>query len=157
MKPVFVIAVLAVAMSSAAFGQTKGAETGADSLALAVVQAVLQTEFECDRALMQGDISRLEYLVYDGATRTDPSGAMIDKAQWIETVREGRVKYVSIEREDIKVRTYGGVAVITGIVDIKWQSNGREDDSRNRYLRVYVNRQGRWQLVAHQATRIARP
>ncbi len=157
MKSVFVVVVLTVAVSSAAFGQTKGAEASADSLALAVVQAVLQTEFECDRALMQGDIARLEHLVYDGATRTDPSGAMTDKAQWIGTVREGRVKYVSIEREDMKVRIFGGVAVVTGIVDIKWQSNGRDNDSRNRYLRVYVHRQGRWQLVAHQATRIAQP
>jgi len=55
------------------------------------------------------------------------------------------------------VRLYGDVAVVTGRATPKGIADGREFGEPIRYSRVYVKRDGRWQVVLFQQTRIANP
>ena len=126
------------------------------------VQEVLKVEQALDDALLRADMDALDTLLTPEATRTAPSGTMATRAEWLEEIKgavrtTGR-RYLSIEREGQRVRLYGETAVVSGIVHIRGSgATSTGQLNTNRYLRVYVRRQGRWQLVAHQATRIASP
>jgi hypothetical protein len=49
-----------------------------------------------------------------------------------------------------KVRIYGETAVSTGLVT----GVGQSGSDKIRYMRVFVKRNGQWQIVATQATRV---
>ena len=128
-----------------------------------MVQEVLSTEHALDEALLKTDLAALDKLLAQEATRTSPTGTLTDRTEWLEQMKSavrdtGHQKYFSIERTAQRVRLYGETAVVTGIVHMRGihvGPTGKPDT--NRYLRIYVRRQGRWQLVAHQATRVASP
>lgn len=52
---------------------------------------------------------------------------------------------------DVDVEVYGSAAVLFGRSD--WMANGRKLSER--VQRVFVNRNGQWQLVSHSATPMA--
>jgi ketosteroid isomerase-like protein len=124
------------------------------------VDEVLKVERAIDEALLKADVAALEKLLAPEATRTEPSGAITTKSEWLEEIKEAvrttGQRYLSIKREAHQVRVYGETAVVTGLVHIR--SSGATSTGQlhtNRYLRVYVGRQGGWQLVAHQVTRVS--
>ena len=126
------------------------------------VNEVLKTEQALDEALLRADMAALDTLLAPEATRTAPSGTMTMRAQWLEelnsAIRTTGSGYSSIARESQQVRLYGETAVVTGLVHIQGYRTGPTGQPNfNRYLRVYVQRKGRWQLVAHQATRVTSP
>lgn len=92
-----------------------------------------------------------EELVYTGS-----SGAMRSKAEIMKSVREGaaqpkdsKAPASTFDAEDIKVTPYGDIAVLT------FRLVSREGDKTN-YFRnsgVLIKRNGRWQVVAWQATK----
>ena len=65
--------------------------------------------------------------------------------------------FESIKDSDVKVQLYGDSAVLTGRTDIKGKEKSQDISGAYRWLRVYVKRDGRWQVVAEQVTRMARP
>ena len=58
---------------------------------------------------------------------------------------------------EMKVRTYGDTAVSTGRSTIKAKVNGQDASGEYRFTDVWVKRGDRWQAVASQVTRIAKP
>ncbi|MBI3666909.1 MAG: nuclear transport factor 2 family protein, partial [Acidobacteria bacterium] len=75
-------------------------------------------------------------------------GEVRDKSRVITDLKSGNRKIVSVDDQDVVVRVYGTVAVITGLSRSKVLTGGREDSGPGRYIQVYVRRQGRWQIVA---------
>jgi ketosteroid isomerase-like protein len=49
---------------------------------------------------------------------------------------------------DLKVRLQGNVAVVTGDYHEKGTSNGKPYEYRDRLTDVWVNSEGRWQVIA---------
>jgi ketosteroid isomerase-like protein len=52
------------------------------------------------------------------------------------------------------VRVYGNSAVVTSRAALKGQRQGQDISGQYRGIDVYVKKQGRWQIVAAQATYI---
>lgn len=57
--------------------------------------------------------------------------------------------------DELAVRSYGGVATVTGRLQTLAATG--EVTAESRYLHVYVKREGRWQLVQAQSTVVPRP
>jgi ketosteroid isomerase-like protein len=55
---------------------------------------------------------------------------------------------------EMKVSTYGNTAIVTGIENLGGTLNGIYGEMSLRFMNVFVHRDGRWQLVAHQSTLI---
>jgi ketosteroid isomerase-like protein len=55
---------------------------------------------------------------------------------------------------DMQVSTYGSTAVVTGVENLKGTYKGRSGEMALRFTNVLVWRDGRWQLVSHQSTRV---
>ena len=82
---------------------------------------------------------------------TNAQGAVLSKSAVIAALTSGRLKFKSYELERVDVQIHGNVAVIRDTEKIESNAGG----GRFRHLRVAVRRDGRWQLVATQMTRIA--
>ena len=155
MKRMLAFAALTMAASSLAFGQMTGKKVNyskqkGDSLQ----QAVMQMEEELRVAISKGDAKAYGRIVGDDYVFTNQDAVIRTKAQMVAAYDSGKLKYESVKFDEIKVHSYGDTAVVTGRSTAKGQDNGKEFSGQYRYTRVYVKRQGRWQLVATQSTRI---
>lgn len=117
-------------------------------------EAVKAAEMARFTAQTTNDFKALDALLGDDLTYTHSSAAVDTKATYIESMRSGAVKYESIEPRDVQVRVYGTTAVITGAGRFKVTARGQALDNQLRFTDVWVLRDGRWQMVAWQSTRL---
>ena len=135
-----IIAVLALALSGPV--QATPAGSAADAEARRV------------RALVEADYKTLDGLLADDLTYTHSTAALDTKASYLAPLLSGRTRYQSLEPSEMQVRTYGDMAVITGMMRSTALVAGQESRTVLRFTNVWIRRDGRWQMVAWQATRI---
>lgn len=111
-------------------------------------------EQELGDALVKGDPDKLAQLLSDDLTHGNPCGSLRGKAPWIAATKAGQLKIISFSNSDVQIRIYGETAVVTAINLLTAQGAGSDPSGRYRFIHVWVKREGRWQLTAHQATRI---
>lgn len=144
MKSIFVAAVLLLAITSVALGQTtKKSE-----------QELLKANREYDQALVRGDVGVLDRLYSDEFVYTTPDGEVRNKAEQLAFTRSGNLRLESGQSDEVRVRVYGNTAVMTGRFLAKGKFIDKDIDIRERYTAVWVKRRGRWWLVAEQGNLI---
>jgi len=117
-------------------------------------QEVRQVERELTEALGRGDLRAVERIYADDYTLTGADGEFQDKPQRLAALKLSDPKAASRNRDDIKVPVYGDTAVVTGRTLFKELVKGVERTEGRRFTHVFVKRQGQWQMVASQVTRI---
>jgi ketosteroid isomerase-like protein len=158
MKRMLAVAALTMAASSLALGQITGKKANySNQKGDSVEQAVMQMEEGLRVAISKGDTKAYARIVGDDYVFTNQDAVVRTKAQMVSAYDSGSIKYESVKFDEIKVHAYGDTSVVTGRQTLKGQDNGKDISGKFRYTRVYVKRQGRWQLVATQTTRIPEP
>lgn len=129
------------------------AASNASTPANAVEQELLKIERAWLDAYLKRDVAAMERIESDDFTITHANGQVITKAQEIASLKRSTTadSSMSFSTEDTKVRVYGDTAVLTGI----FVSKSKDSTERSRYTDVYVKRNGQWQVVASQLTRLA--
>jgi ketosteroid isomerase-like protein len=120
----------------------------------APAEAVKAAELARFAAQTTNDFKALDTLLGDDLVYTHSSAAVDDKASFMESMRSGTVKYESIEPRDLKIRVYGTTAVVTGAGRFRVNARGQALDNQLRFTDVWVLRDGRWQMVSWQSTRL---
>ncbi len=120
-------------------------------------EEVLAIDASFNEAIRQNNAQERERIYSDQYMITNVRGRVVTKAQALEEVTSGNVTYDSFHADDIQVRMYGDVAVVTGRTSVHKQVSSADYRAEQRYTRVYVKRQGRWQLDAAQITAIEPP
>jgi ketosteroid isomerase-like protein len=105
------------------------------------------------QAAVKQDVTGLQKYLADDLQYAHAGGQTQNKEQYIAAVTKGPARYESFTFSDVTVRFYGKAAVLTGFVDVKMI--GR-DNFRVRTLQVYTEKDGHWQMAAHQSTRLGR-
>jgi len=118
-------------------------------------QEILAADDRRFAAMVQGDQAALDGLLADDLTYTHSSGQLETKTQFLESLRSGKLRYLSAEPADREVRLYGDVAVVTGRATVKASMDGKELLLPLRFTEVWVKRGGAWKLAAWQSTRTA--
>jgi ketosteroid isomerase-like protein len=155
MKRMLVVAALTMAASSLALGQMIGKKANySNQKGDSLQQAVMQMEEALRAAIAKSDTKAYGRLLGDDYIYTNQDAVVRTKAEMVSAYDSGKLKYESVKFDEIKVHAYGDTAVVTGRSTAKGQDNGKDFSGQYRYTRVYVKRQGRWQLVATQSTRI---
>jgi len=108
-------------------------------------------------AELKADTNSYEKLLADDYTGIYSNGRLYTKAQDIEDLKSGALKYESIDLREIKIRAYGDTAVAVSLVSTKGTFNGKSFSADFRLTRVWVKQKGNWKSVAFQATRVAPP
>ena len=113
------------------------------------VAALRQLDQERIQAQVGADAAALDRLYAEDFIGIGPSGTVRTKAQVIADFTSGSLRFQSITTDDVKWRVYGDTAVETGRSTMNGQDRGKVVPRDNRFTRVWVRRQGRWQLVAN--------
>jgi ketosteroid isomerase-like protein len=130
------------------------------------VREVQELEDQFARAVVRGDRVFFKRVLADGSTHTNHSGVFKTKEQWLAEAKSGdqaatkapATRYEGLDVDDLAIRVYGDTAVVTGRTTPRgWNAKGEPITGQYRFLRVWVRRQGQWQAVAFQGTRIAQP
>ena len=151
MKPMILTALMALAFvfSSPAQKQTTHQpQTKAQA-------EVRHVQNELIRAYMENDPAGLDRLLAVEYTFTDDLGSVVNKGQILRSFRSGERRIFSYKLQDDEVRVYGNAAVMTYRYASKETYKGKDDSCECRITRVFVKKNGHWQIVAGQETRIA--
>lgn len=106
-------------------------------------------------AMVAGDTAALQNVLGEDLSYTHSNGQVQDRAQFLQALASGKLRYESMAPADVRVRFYGTTGVVTGRVDMKVALDGRESAIAARYTAVYVRRDRRWQLVAWHSSPLA--
>jgi ketosteroid isomerase-like protein len=117
-------------------------------------QELFKLEREFGEAQPRRDISRLKRLMADDFIATVPPGKVINKAEVIAQVTSPDLEMESLVNDDIHVRVYGDVAVVTARGVARGRYKGRDASGQFRYTRVWIKQKGQWQAIAAQSTMI---
>jgi hypothetical protein len=85
---------------------------------------------------------------------THSSARLDTKQSLIGNMQSGGTVYTSVEPSEVKAQDLGDTVVLTGIAQIKVVSNGKPNAFGVRFTDIYTNRNGRWQMVTWQSTRL---
>lgn len=139
----------------AAFAESNGKSTGTERESPVISRNekdLIEIEDKWLEAGIRGDAKTAAQLLAEDYQGMTPSGAVEDKAQFVAAVRAGSLRADSFYQDERYVRIFAETAVSTGRLSLKQQ----DGITQTRYTRVYVRRQGRWQLIIMQTTRITR-
>ena len=146
MKRTSIIAALMLSAVSSAIAQQRGAQTRDTA---STEQAVQQQDQERIRAQINADPVALRRIYADDFLGIGPTGVVRNKAEVIADFTTHALTYLSITTAEVHVRVYGNTAVETGRSTMVGQDKGKDVPRDNRFTRVWVMTDGRWQLVAN--------
>ncbi|CAN0623616.1 DUF4440 domain-containing protein [Burkholderia multivorans] len=121
-----------------------------------VIDAIRALERDRFRAMVDGDGEALDALLSDKVFYVHTSGKRETKQQFIDSIASGRRRYRQIEIQSQDVLTVGDdMCVIAGRALIEMETNSGGLVFPIAYTAVQAQEQGRWRLLAWQATRCA--
>jgi hypothetical protein len=108
------------------------------------------------RALLAADVAALEPLLGDDLLYVHAGGWAQTKKEFLESLRQGELKYDAMQHHDVRARVYGDAAVLTGRSTVGVRSARRQMqllEMEILFTAVYAKMDGRWQLAVWQSTR----
>ena len=106
-------------------------------------------------AMLKADTNSLEKLLADDYTAIHSNGTLSTKAQDIEALKSGSLKYETADVHDPKIHVYRNTAVATALVSFKGTVSGKPLSGDVLSTRVWVTQKGNWKCVLFQSTRVA--
>ena len=107
-------------------------------------------------ALTKRDLTTLDQIWTDDYVFINPRGELVTKSQRLSNLKAGATEFQAIRPKSEKTEVHGNVALDVGTVALEGTKyGGKESSGDYRYMTVWVNSNGRWQMLANQITRIA--
>jgi ketosteroid isomerase-like protein len=117
-------------------------------------QQILKADTDRFTAMVNGDVAMLDRLLAVELSYINNRARIEDKHAFLYGIKSGKTKYTSIVPSERQVHVMGTVATVIGVAVMR----GEEEpgvDVAIRYTSVHLLRDGRWQMIAWQSTRIA--
>lgn len=121
---------------------------------VAAESALRETAARLIAAEQAGDTSTLAVILGADYQGYDPSGRPQDRETVLASYRRGTVHFDQLTVSDLAARILGDVGLVTGVSQLRGHAEGERFDLRLRFLDVYAWRDGRWELMASQDTRL---
>jgi uncharacterized protein DUF4440 len=135
-----------VAAGTASAEDCRGAITAEEAMKAETARYAAQTA---------NDFAAMEKLFGNDLTYNHSSAVTDDKAKYIEAMRSGRTKYRKMTpNSDVKTRTYGCLAIITGTAVYEVTSGGQDRTVPLRFTAIWVKRPSGLEFVSWQSTGI---
>jgi ketosteroid isomerase-like protein len=120
-----------------------------------VTRGVLAMDDARIKARADADIPTMSRIYADDYQLVTAEGALRTKEDQIGEMRSGQLRFQPVELLERSVRIYGVTAIVFSHERATIIRNGKDIGGEFRANRVYVSRDGRWELVLTQVTRIA--
>ena len=111
-----------------------------------VANVLLQMERDWSQAGVSKDTRTVDRILADDWVSVDFRGKSVTKTQAIAELNTPTPPSQPIELGDMKVRVFGDAAVVTG----------KDAAGNYAWMDVFLKRNGRWQAIASQSTKIER-
>lgn len=121
-----------------------------------VTDAVLDWEqLRCD-AMIAGDTAALEALLSEDIMYVHSTGARDTRDSYLQKIRDGVLRYKSLELSDLQAQVLPGAAMVTGRMRATVCMGGQDKQVSSVFLTVWVlessDSGNAWRLRAHQGT-----
>ena len=116
--------------------------------------SLLEAARRLAEAERQGDVGALEQLVAADYVGYDPAGRAQARTRVRRAYAEGTVRITALAQRELQARVLGEAGIVTGVSAFQGTQGEESFDFTLRFLDVYAWRDGRWQLVASQDTRL---
>ena len=117
-------------------------------------EVLIELERGWNDAVYRQDADFVANLLADEFIVTYDDGARGDKARELALVAEFNQQVVSAVQDDFTVRVYQDTAVVWFTLNLVGMRQGQRAELTLRYTDVWVQRDGRWQCVSSQSTRV---
>jgi uncharacterized protein DUF4440 len=135
-----------VAAGAAAAQECSGTITADEAMKAETARYAAQTS---------NDFAAMEKLFGSDLTYNHSSAASDDKAKYIDAMRSGRTKYRTMKPNgDLKTRTYGCIAIITGTAVYEVTAGGQDRTVPLRFTAIWAKRPSGVEFVSWQSTGI---
>lgn len=117
-----------------------------------------QTIIDLDRqrmtAMAEKDIATLNKIIADDLIYCHSSARLDSKKSLIGAMESGATVYTSVVPSEVVAQDLGDTVVLTGVAAISVNSGGNANSFRVRFIDVYANKGGNWQMVTWQSTKL---
>ena len=122
-----------------------------------IEQTLQKLERQWADAVKRRDVETISRIQSDDFEFIGPTGALWPKDRALDAIKSGRLDITAFELDEFKVRLNGETAVVH--YRVTWHGSFGDTDvsGPQRATDVFVRRDGRWQCVASQTTRISQP
>lgn len=117
-------------------------------------QEVLQAQQQRFEAMIAQDWDILDELLAADMLYTHSNAQTDNKYQLLSTLKSKKTVYQSIQPSGVRVRVYGTTGIINGKAAVNVLQEGKEQTINLCFTDVYAKRNGRWQFVNWQSTRL---
>jgi ketosteroid isomerase-like protein len=117
-------------------------------------QMIIDLDKKRMQAMAEKDFATLDAVLADDLIYTHSSARLDTKKSLIGNLQSGATVYTFVEPADVKAQDLGDAVVLTGVAQIKVVSQGKPNAFGVRFTDVYAKRNGRWQMVTWQSTRL---
>ena len=118
-------------------------------------QILIELERGWNDAFYRKDVAFISNLLADEFVATYDDGSKGDKAKELALAIEFNQQVESAVQEDFAVRIYRDTAVVWFTLRVMGVRQGQRTELLLRYTDVWIVRDGRWQCVSSQSTRVA--
>ena len=153
MRTFFSAGIVLLAIAGLCFGQANPKSSAAAKPS--VEQILTKLENDWNAYSVKRDAAGLGNLLAEDYMETDWEGAVWTKAQAVANLKSGEFTATSMVADDIKVRSYGNFAVVTGRNVTRARFKGRDVSGTYRWTDTWHNRDGRWVCVASHGSKVA--
>ena len=123
--------------------------------ASASTQELSQIDAGWNALRLKGDAQSLGALLADDWMLTHSVGRVQYKADYLQELATRSRTNSLIENADVKLRSYGDTAVVTGNSIQSGMTDGKPWQGKFRFTRVWVHLLGKWTMVSSHSSRIA--
>ena len=120
-------------------------------------QVLIQLERDWDEAFHHKDVAFIAKVLADEFRVTYGDGSQGDKARELMLAAEFNQQIDSSTMDEFTVKVYGDTAVVWFTERLVGPSKGRQLTLTLKFMDVFVMRDGRWQCVASQSTKVTEP
>lgn len=113
---------------------------------------VLEADDARYRAMIENNLERLDALLDSELLYTHSSAVTDTKAQYIDSLRSGRITYRIAKRSNEIFRESGGVVLMAGHVLIEATVDGKDRLLDNRFMTTWVQKDQNWKLLSWAST-----
>jgi hypothetical protein len=151
MRNAILLTIVALSLICGASAQ-EAANHKADAEIQKEILAIDQARYD---AMQKRDMAAMDRLHADGLVFINTKGRLLNKAEYLEEVKSGNLKFLSVETDDYQFRIYGDTVIMSGRAKSTVEYHGVVNKKPRRFTSVFIKMDGQWRLVAHQATLIA--
>ena len=107
-----------------------------------------------NQAQLHHDVNALQSLVDENFVYTDTDGTVMNKAQFLDDIKDPAYKMTLVANDQVKVHNYKNVAVVFGRYHAKGSYRGKIFDHWGRFTDTWVFHNSTWVCVASHTNRI---